>query len=190
MTTSPAKINESLSETLQRCKRGEQTAFRELYHLYAGAMFNVALRIVNKAVDAEDVLQESFSSAFKQINQYSGEASFGSWLKRIVINKSIDFVKAKRPSLVFVEDYSEDNAAEEDNLDEPVYSVEFIRSALTKLPDGYRIILTLYLFEEFTHKMIADKLKISEGTSKSQYARAKRRLLEIIHQLKSSGHER
>lgn len=183
MITTPAKINEPLADVLQRCKQGKQSAYKELYHLYAGAMFNVSLRIVNKTEDAEDVLQESFVSAFKNIHQYAGESNFGTWLKRIVINKSIDFVRTKKPDLLFVEDLVNEESLEEE-LSDSVYEVETLRQAILKLPDGYRVILSLYVFEDFSHKMIADKLGISEGTSKSQYARAKKRLQEIIYQLK------
>lgn len=146
-------------------------------------MFNVSLRIVNKTEDAEDVLQESFVSAFKHINQYSGEASFGAWLKRIVINKSIDVVRQRKPDLIPVEDWNltEDMEAEP-FWEEAPYSVADLRAGIQNLPDGYRLILCLYLFEDYTHKMIAEKLKITEGTSKSQYARAKNKLRELLQQ--------
>lgn len=187
MTTTPADINETFVDVLSRCKRGEQAAYKELYHLYAGAMFNISLRIVNSSADAQDVLQESFISAFRNINQYSGAATFGAWLKRIVINKSIDLLKTRKPDLISVDDYDQADEQEEADTDEQ-YDVGLIKSAISKMPDGYRVILSLYLFEEYTHKMISEKLKISEGTSKSQYSRAKKKLLETMQHLKQ-GHE-
>lgn len=187
MTTTPADISESLKDLLSRCKQGEQAAFKELYHLYAGAMFNISLRILNNSTDAEDVLQESFVSAFKNINQYSGSSAFGGWLKRIVINKSIDLLKTRAPDLISVEDFDQPEEQEQEHANAN-YDVVSIKDAISKMPDGYRVILSLYLFEEYTHKMISEKLKISEGTSKSQYSRAKRKLLETMQQLKH-GHE-
>ncbi|MBL7933944.1 MAG: RNA polymerase sigma factor [Bacteroidia bacterium] len=186
LTTTPAHINDTLTDLLGRCKQGEQAAYKEIYHLYAGAMFNISFRILNSTADAEDVLQESFVSAFKNVNQYSGTSSFGAWLKRIVINKSIDFLKTRKPDLISVDEFDQPEDTEEPD-DNEHYDVALIKSAISKMPDGYRVILSLYLFEDYTHKMISERLKISEGTSKSQYSRAKKKLLEIMQQKK--GHE-
>ena len=140
--------------------------------------------MLNNSDEAKDVLQESFISAFKNINQYSGHGSFGSWLKRIVINKSIDTIRKRD---LFLVPLSEDIMEEEAGEETVNYDPEHIRTAVAALPNGYRVILSLFLFEDHTHKMIAEKLKISEGTSKSQYARAKKKLIELI---KQSHHER
>jgi RNA polymerase sigma factor (sigma-70 family) len=168
---------------IERCKKGDNAAFREIYDQYSRAMYNVAGRILNNNEEARDVLQESFISAFRHINQYSGTSTFGSWLKRIVINRSIDHLKKKNPRLVEWSD--QDIPAEEDqNTEEDfVPDVDLIKCAMEMLPDGYRIILTLYLFEDYTHHMIAHKLGISEGTSKSQYARGRKKLADIIKRI-------
>jgi RNA polymerase sigma factor (sigma-70 family) len=164
---------------IEACRQGKHDAFRQLYELYSGAMFSICLRMLNSREDAEDVLQESFISAFKHIGQYRRQASFGSWLKRIVINGCLACLKKRRQYLVPL---GERDLPEEPWTEEPgiIYTVEQIREAIRNLADGYRVILSLYLFEGYSHKMIAEKLNISEGTSKSQYSRARKRLIESI----------
>lgn len=141
-------------------------------------MFNVAVRLLNSIPEAEDVLQESFISAFKSILQLRENAGFVSWLKKIVINKSLDVLRKR--NLRFTSIDGQEIREEEPIEMEAEYTVEAIRAAVLKLPDGYRVILTLYLFEDYTHQMIANKLGISEGTSKSQYARAKKKLIKLL----------
>jgi RNA polymerase sigma-70 factor (ECF subfamily) len=142
-------------------------------------MFNTAMRILNNREEAEDVLQESFIAAFKNIQQYSGKFSFGSWLKRIVINRSIDALKKRNLNLVSLEE--KEIAQPENEITEASFlSIEAIKEAVKELPDGYRLVITLYLFEDYSHKKISEQLNISEGTSKSQYARARKKLMELI----------
>lgn len=176
---------------IERCKKGERKAFHELYYLYAKTMFNISLRIVNNAAEAEEVLQDSFLKVFKNIGSYDPAFSFGAWLKRIVINGSLDVLKKKKLLLVPLdeirhaqEDYNPDSSREETNFD-----VENVRKCVAELPDGYRTILSLFVFEDYSHKEIAELLGINEGTSKSQYNRAKKRLIELVKQ-KATADER
>jgi len=168
------------SAIIERCKKGERRAFHELYNLYAKAMFNISLRILNNAAEAEEVLQDSFLKAFEKINIYDPAYSFGAWLKRIVINGSLDVLKKRKPVLVPLDGM--EYAQEEDSDDDPDFDVETIQKCVVQLPDGYRTILSLFLFEDYSHKEIADLLGISEGTSKSQYSRAKKKLIELVKQ--------
>jgi len=166
-------------ELILRCLKNDQTAFEQLYRTYNKAMYHVCLRMLNNTQEAEDVLQESFITAFNAIHTYSAKSSFGAWLKRIVINKCIDVIRKRKVNFVVLgeEDDLEDAVmAEEDTR----YDVESIKKAMRLLPDGYRIILSLYVFEDYTHVQIAKQLGIKEGTSKSQYARAKKKLAELI----------
>ena len=165
---------------IERCKRGERKAFHELYELYKKAMFNVALRILNNSSEAEDVLQESFLKAFAKINTYNQGSAFGAWLKRIVINTSLDALKKRKLQFVPLdqEHYNQEEEGDED-ID---LEVENIKNCVRQLPDGYRSILSLYLFEDYSHKEIAALLNISEGTSKSQYNRAKKKLIDLVKQ--------
>ena len=166
-------------DLVNQCLAGKREAYNKLYQLYCRQMFSVAVRILKDREEAEDILQEAFSDAFKNLRSFRGDASFGSWLKRIVVNKSLNRVKKKKLELTELgEDYEE----EVDESTYPELSVAQIQGAMENLADGFRVVLTLYLFEGYTHKEIAHELSISEGTSKSQYLRAKKKLKELIIQ--------
>ena len=168
------------AEIIDHCVRGDQKAYYEIYKLYSKAMFNICFRILGNKEVAEDVLQEAFVNAFQNIRSYRGKASFGAWLKKIVVNKAISHLRKQRMNLVELDDHyeiQEDN--DHDDLD-LVLKVEMIREAIQKLPNGFRIVFSLYLLEGYDHKEIAEILGISESTSKSQYNRAKRKLKDII----------
>jgi RNA polymerase sigma factor (sigma-70 family) len=166
---------------VQRCKAGEKKAFHELYHLYSKAMFNIAVRIINNKEEAEEALQDSFLKAFENIQKFDGKNSFGVWLKRIVINRSLDVIKKRKINFVPIgeNDFAEDEPEVDDEI---IYDVETIKASVLQLPDGYRTILILFLFEDYSHKEIAEVLNISEGTSKSQYSRARKKLVELMKQ--------
>lgn len=163
----------------------------ELYHLYAKAMFNIALRIVNNTAEAEEVVQDSFLKAFDKIGTYDPRYAFGVWLKRIVINGSLDVLKKRKLILVSLDEirYAREEDPEPGGEREMDLDVETVRTCVARLPDGYRTILLLFLFEDYSHKEIAGLLGISEGTSKSQYSRARKKLMELIKQ-KTTAHER
>lgn len=166
-------------ELVNECRNGSRKAQFELYKLYATAMYNVALRIVNDDAEAEDVLQEAFLDAFNRIKDFRQETTFGLWLKQIVINRAINYLRKRKAEFVSLE---EAELADEPNYDESetVLKVEAIKAAMNELPDGYRVVLTLYLFEGYDHEEIAHILKITENTSRSQYMRAKRKLNSLL----------
>lgn len=161
------------------CRTGSRKAQFELYKLYANAMYNVALRIVNDDAEAEDVLQEAFLDAFNRIADFRQETTFGLWLKQIVINRSINYLRKRKLELVSLDEVE---VADEPTTDyeETTLKVEAIKEAMNELPDGYRVVLTLYLFEGYDHEEIAHILKITENTSRSQYMRAKRKLNSLL----------
>jgi len=143
-------------------------------------MYNVGFRIVRDEEEAEDVLQEAFISAFRNLRNYRGDSTFGAWLKRIVVNKAINSVK-KRKMDRFPDDGQLD--VKEEDTDEFVdypFTVEKVKSAMERLPEGYRMVLSLYLLEGYDHGEIAEILGISESTSKSQFNRSKKKLKEIL----------
>lgn len=166
-------------QLVNECRNGNRKAQFELYKLYANAMYNVALRIVNDDAEAEDVLQEAFLDAFTRIESFRQETTFGLWLKQIVINRSINYLRKRKVELVSLDEVE---IADEPNYDESetTLKVEAIKAAMNELPDGYRVVLTLYLFEGYDHEEIAHILKISENTSRSQYMRAKRKLNSLL----------
>jgi len=168
-------------DLIRQCKRGDQKAQFEIYRLYHAAMFNTTLRIVGDSDDAEDVMQEAFLKAFAKLDSYRGEVSFGAWLKRIVINKALDFLRLKREQLS-LEDAAEigEMADEEADVVEYKYTAEAIRKAIYTLPEGYRIVLSLILLEGYDHEEVSMILNISNATSRTQYHRAKKRLIELL----------
>ena len=165
-------------EIVDSCKANLRDAQQALYKLYARAMFNTCLRIVDNEHDAEDILQDSFVSVFKNINQFNNQSSIGAWIKRIVVNNSINFLNRKKS--IFFEIKDDVQYIEEDNNESSIIEITKIQKAITQLPDGYKQILILYLLEGYEHQEISQILNISVGTSKSQYHRAKNKLKEII----------
>lgn len=178
-----AQSKPEIDKLVKQCKQNQHYAQMQIYKLYYKAMYNTCLRIVKNPTTAEDIMQEGFLSAFQNINSYKGEVSFGAWLKKIIINKSLDEIKRKKPDLVFEEPLENTYLTEEITDNEngiKSRQVEMIKNAIAELPDGYRIILSLYLLEGYDHEEISDILKISSSTSRSQYTRAKQKLLKIL----------
>ncbi len=168
-------------ELVERCKRGDRLAYRELYQRYAKAMFNTCLRILNHEHEAEDVLQESFVEAFRNLDGFEYRTSFGGWLKQICVNRSINQLKKRKLNWVDIEKVNYANV-EETIVDESdlVLKVESVKKAIMKLPDGYRTVLNLYLLEGYDHEEIAEILNVAESTTRTQYMRAKQKLLQLL----------
>ncbi|NMC37253.1 MAG: RNA polymerase sigma factor [Bacteroidales bacterium] len=164
--------------------RGDRKAQFRLYSQYSKAMYNLAYRFMNNREDAEDMLQEAFTDCFKNIRSYRSESTFGQWLKRILINKCINHLKKKKTDLVYYENVPDTSDEEQSEL---IPDTLAIFNGIEMLPDGYRIILTLHLLEEYPHSDIASLLGISESTSKSQYSRARGRLRTILKNTQNYG---
>ncbi|MFC4096826.1 RNA polymerase sigma factor [Euzebyella saccharophila] len=168
---------------MEKSKQGDRNSQYQLYELYIDAMYNVGMRFLKIKEDAEDVVQDSFVEAFKNLESFKYESTFGAWLKRIVINKSINHLKLKRIPVTPMDEHEfhlSDDAPEE--VMEAV-EVTKVKLGIDKLPDGYRQIINLYLLEGYDHMEIGEVLGISSSTSKSQYHRAKKKLIDIIKNL-------
>jgi RNA polymerase sigma-70 factor (ECF subfamily) len=164
---------------IERCKEGRRDAQFELYRLYSRAMYNTALRMVQHPHDAEDILQSVFVEVFSKLESFRHESSIGAWIKRITVNKCINFLKSRRlafQELTVLNDRAEDHAPEP----ESPYTVEKINKAVAELPEGYRVVFSLYAIEGYDHEEIAQILNITEATSKSQYSRAKAKLRDML----------
>lgn len=141
-------------------------------------MYSVCLRILNDEHEAEDIMQEAFLKVFRKISTYQGTVSFGAWLKKIVINRSLDQLKKRKvkfeevDSKVFQLPYDDESYNEVD--------VERIKEAIRGLPDNYRTILSLHLIEGYDHEEISQILGISNSASRTQYSRAKSKLRELL----------
>jgi len=164
------------------CKQGSKKACYELYKLYSKAMLNVAFRIVGNIAEAEDVLQEAFVDAFGKVKDFRQDTTFGLWLKQIVVNRSINLLRKRRLELIDMEGDQLENIADEEFEDdtETQYQAARVKEAMKELPEGYRLVISLYLLEGYDHEEIGQILNISENTSRTQFLRAKRKLLEIL----------
>ena len=169
-----------------RCRKGDRLAQEELYKRYYKAMYNTSLRMLNNKIEAEDVMQESFLTAFLKIHKFRGEMSFGTWLKRIVINKTIDVLRSRKMKFEELDEHTDNKVGDEEEgislADDTTLLVEKIRNGLKNLPEGFRVVLSLALFEGYDHEEIAMILGISESTSRSQLARAKKKLVDYLKQ--------
>ena len=165
-----------------RCLSGDMAAFRELYQRYSKAMFNTCLRLLNDRAEAEDVLQESFIEAFKNLDGFEYRTSFGGWLKQICVNRSINQLKKRKLIFLDIEKASDRDWIEETPVDENEISlqVETVKKAIMLLPDGYRTVLNLYLLEGYDHEEIAEILNVAESTTRTQYMRARQKLLQLL----------
>ena len=163
------------------CQNGERSAQFKLYQLYNKAMFNICLRMLNNELDAEDLLQHSFVDVFSKIHTFRFESSIGDWIKRIVVNNCINFLKKRRLHFEALDDRKAQVPVVEEESTTPSHlSVQRIQEALTQLSEGYRVVFSLYAFEGYDHQEIASILGVSVATSKSQYSRAKRRLRQLL----------
>lgn len=167
-------------QLVKRCLKSDRKAQQQLYQLYSKAMYNICLRMMNDPWEAEDVLQISFVDVFTKIHTFKGSSTIGAWIKRIVVNNCINELRKRK--LFFAEMDGNLGNIPEENVQEEVsaYQVDNIKRCMADLPDGFRTVLSLYLLEGYDHGEIAEILKISESTSKSQYHRAKNRLKELL----------
>jgi RNA polymerase sigma-70 factor (ECF subfamily) len=136
--------------------------------------------MMNNREEAEDMLQEAFTQAFLKLDTFRYESGFGSWLKRIVINTCINAINKRKVELTYCEEIYHHDYAEDEEENEPEFTVNAVTKAMELLPEGGRMVFSLYLLEGYDHIEIAQIMNISASTSKSQYMRAKRRMVEIL----------
>lgn len=168
---------------VESSKSGDRNSQYQLYELYVDAMYNIGMRFLGVKEDAEDIVQDSFVDAFKNLHSFKYESTFGAWLKRIVINKSINHLKVKRLPLAAMDDHEYHLTEEIHNDPVDAIDIQKVKMGIEKLPLGYKNIINLYLLEGYDHIEIGEVLGITTSTSKSQYHRAKKKLVEIINTL-------
>ncbi|SFZ94577.1 RNA polymerase sigma-70 factor, ECF subfamily [Flaviramulus basaltis] len=176
-------------DIIEQCKQNNRKAQLQLYNQYCDGMYIVAKRFLKDATDAEDVVQEAFIKAFTKLHQYKAEVTFGAWLKRIVVNKSIDFLKSKKQQLVELDEVHlkvVDTPNDDKWLVEDAITLEDVKDAINKLPDKYQYVVMLYLIEGYDHQEISEILDISEVASRTQLSRGKVKLQELLT-LKKNG---
>lgn len=178
------------TELINLCRAGDRQAQHKLYNLYVKSMFNTAFRIVGDHAEASDVVQEAFIEVFTRMDRFREESSFGYWLKQIVTNKAISVLRKNKQQLFSSWDelsplneslslHSEtaDHEKEDTTI---LLEVQRIKSAIERLPEGYRLVITLYLLEGYDHEEIAEIMGISEATSRTQFMRGKKKLLQLL----------
>ena len=187
--TSAAEYRDTHRELVLGCQQKDRTAQRKLYGHYAKPMYNLCLRMLKHSHDAEDVLQVAFVDIFRKIDTFNFDASISAWIKRIVVNRCIDHLKKRRLLTTDYDSRKHDTQADDPLDTAPAFSpnsmtVERVKKAMMQLSEGYRVVLSLYLFEGYDHEEISHILGISTGTSKSQFSRAKKRLAQILNDTK------
>jgi len=167
---------------VEQCKEGDKTAQFAVYKQYYKAMYNTAFRIVNDSFEAEDIMQESFLSAFTKLDSFSGTVTFGAWLKRIVINKSLTVLKNNNKlNTVPLEKVTIKDVVEE-NQDYSLLKVSDILNKVSQLKNNYKVAITLNLIEGYDYEEIAQIMDISYENSRTTVSRAKNKLRQLLSQ--------
>ncbi len=171
----------SLDQLINDCKKKQPKAQEKLYKRYSSTLFSVCLKYASGYADAEDILQDSFMVIFDKIDQYKNKGSFEGWLKRISINTALQ--RYRKPGVFNL--INEGNIPEVTvEVEEESVSLDFLLGIIQELPDRYRLVFNLYVLDGYSHKEISNLLEISEGTSKSNLARARQILkdkIEVTH---------
>ncbi len=164
-----------LEKIISECKKNQPKAQEQLYRLFEKQFFGLSLKYSSNYADAQDNLQDGFLIIFRKINQYSGKGSFEGWAKRILINNALQKFKGLR----FMEVLTDNILDVEVEIDEEI-SLDYLMQIIQELPDQYRIVFSLYVLDEYSHKEISEMLSISTGTTKSNLHRARLLLKEKI----------
>lgn len=178
--------NQDIDSLLEQCKTGSRTAQFEVYNRYYKPMYNTALRIVKDSHWAEDIMQESFLKAFTKLDSFKGEVTFGAWLKKIVVNHSIDnYKKINKNSLdpidnVLYKVAEDDGSGEEAAIDFREIKVQQVSAAINSLKENYRIALTLLYIEGYDQEEISEIMGITAGNTRTTISRAKESLLKKL----------
>ena len=170
------------SKIVEDCKQNDAKAQMRLYDMYCDAMFIIAKRYVKDSFTAEDLMQDAFIKVFKNIQSFKGEVTIGAWIKKIMINQCLDYLKKKRIELVSIEEKELNVADDDDWTVKEEVNVQTITMAINSLPDKYKVVLNLYLLEGYDHQEIAQVLNITEVNSRSQLMRGKNKLKSQLKQ--------
>jgi RNA polymerase sigma factor (sigma-70 family) len=186
---------------VEQCRSQSRSAQKSLYEMFAGRMLTVSLRYLKNEDDAMEVLNNAFMKVFTKITQYKSEGSLEGWIKRIVINSAIDFVRSNKTykkKFILTDEFALYGSPDEDDIaddisEEPFISTEQVFELVKELPPATRVVFNLYVVDEFKHHEIAEHLKISEGTSKWHLSNARKILREkingvMVHKNKNFSH--
>ncbi len=167
-------------DLIERSKNGDRRAQKSLFDLYSKAIYNVGVRLLGNTEDAADLTQDTFIHAFTKLDQFAYKSTFGAWLKRIMVNKSLNFLNRKKVHFDLPEEI-DGKMTEEEHVDTEALMIQ-LNSSIPQLPEGCRIVFTLFYFEGLDHQEIAESLQVSVSTSKSQLSRARQLLRALLIQ--------
>ena len=168
-------------DLIDRCKENDRMAQMKMYDLYNRAVYGTIIRLIKDPMETEDLMQDTFLSAYSNMTNYRSEASFGTWIKKIAINKSLNSLRKKSPDFLDIpgEKIADKNDSEYDEQTNR-FTLKEIKEEINRLPEGYRVVINLYLLEGMDHDEISDILEIKPVTSRSQYLRAKKKLAKNL----------
>lgn len=182
-------------EWIEGCKRQDSRAQESLYEHFSGKMYALCCRYVPSKMEAEDVLVIAFTKLFERIDQYKGEGSFEGWMRKIIVNESLTYLRRNKNMYLETEIEEAERSPDYMQLQNNLEAEDLLR-LVGQLPTGYRMVFNLFAIDGYSHKEIAEQLEISENTSKSQLSRARvllqKKLTELekeVETKKSNGHE-
>lgn len=177
-------MKENIEPYIKKCIDNDREAQLKIYQLFSPVLYGLCLKYMRNEDDAKDVFQEAFVIAFQKIGQYKFEGSFEGWIKRIFINKLLETLKKRKKDVLYL-DVFETDISEEEERELVTIEQEKLLEYIQELPDQYRMVFNLFVFEKMKHKEISKLLEISEGTSKSNLNRAKsilkKRILTVLN---------
>lgn len=166
-------------ELIKGCLKRERSAQQQLFDLYSSKMYGICYRYVKHAMEAEDILVTAFTKIFERIDQFKGEGSFEGWIRRIMVNEALTYLRKSRAMYLETDLEQADREPDYDKLSDHL-EAEDLLNMIQELPAGYRLVFNMYAIDGYSHKEIAEQLGISENTSKSQLSRARVYLQKML----------
>lgn len=179
------KAIKNLNDAIEKCRKGDNDAIKYIYEKFYGKMMTVCLRYSKNKDNAKDILHDAFLKVFDNIKKYNFKGSFEGWIRRIMVNTAIDYYRKNKGVFYFENEVWEQQESDKKE-DYPMndylkkITISDIIEAMQELTPGYKVVFNLFAIEGYAHKEIAKMLNISEGTSKSNYAKAKHNLKKIL----------
>ena len=176
-------------DLIRGCKRGDHHAQQRLFDRFSGRMYGICTRYVKNTMQAEDILVMGFTKVFDRINQYKGDGSFEGWIRRIMVNESLTYLRKTRAMVVETDLESAHQEPDYARLSDHLEAEDLLK-LIEKLPPGYRIVFNMYAIDGYSHKEIAEALGISENTSKSQLSRARLYLQKMLAEIEGDQNQK
>ena len=166
-------------DLIKGCLKGDRMSQKQLYEIYSARMYSVCYRYVKDSMQAQDILVTSFMKIFEKIGQFKQEGSFEGWIRKIMVNESLTFLRKQRSMYLETDLEQADREPDYESVGDHLEAADLI-NMISQLPAGYRIVFNMYAIDGYSHKEIADHLGISENTSKSQLSRARTYLQKLL----------